>query len=175
MTSRNSTQARRQTLMQERFRTLAYKELPDLERDGAYLLFSKKSTQWSPTGATVLLVDTHRGNCVRFEYVSAFLGNKIAEWLDAAFRDVPAPARLYSDGDRTINQGALVSWGAARGVSVVVHPACLLADAFSALTPSMVEVVQQATRDQTFEIRSQRFERWRTQYNSQLAMPDFRV
>lgn len=161
--------------MQERFRALAYEELRGLDSQGAYLLFSKKLPKWSPTGATVLLVDTYRGNCLCFEYVDAFLGNKVGEWLDAAFRTAPAPTQLYSDGDRTISQEALVAWGAARGVSVVVHPACLLADAFSALTSSMIEVVQQASRDETSDLRSQRFERWRIEYNSRLAMPDFRA
>ncbi|WP_156545948.1 hypothetical protein [Cupriavidus sp. D384] len=175
MTTRKEEKARSRTCKREEYRALAYDELPALDREGAYILLANKLHVWSPTGATVGLVDGNHGTCVRFEYVNSYLGNKVGEWLDDAFRNVSRPCRLYSASDRTVNQGALVAWGAARGVPVTIAPACAWADAVSALVPSMVEVMNEAMMDATPDLRSQRLERWRIEYNSRLELPDFRA
>lgn len=158
--------------MRKEFRATAYEKLQDLECNGSYLLFSKPLSEWSPTGVTVLVLDTHRGTCVRLEELEVPLGSDVGAWLDAIHWNPSGASQIYFDGDRSVHLGALTAWGAARGVSITIGRWCMEADAFLALAPSLVEVVR-ANVNVPADLRKRNFEDWRVQYNGRLSPPRF--
>ncbi|WP_432260831.1 hypothetical protein [Cupriavidus sp. TMH.W2] len=118
-----------------------------------------------------MFIDLHRGTCLSLELLVAPLGSTIGAWLNSA---LPAPgtlSRIYFDGNKTIHQGALVAWGAAHGLPVIIHPGCEATDSVSTLMGSLMNAINGSTSISLDELRNV-LEDWRMRYNAQLGRDD---
>lgn len=145
------------------------KALPDLQQPGSFALFSQRCRLRPAPGVFNVVIDMHRGTCLRIEYGEVSPGTQIGPWLDVVFGTHPAPRRLYFDGDKTVHQGALVTWGAAHGVPIIIHPCCSGTVRVHQMMTSIAGVLT-AGEGESPSALNQRFHEWCQHYNARQSI-----
>lgn len=94
--------------------------LPDLESDGSWQIISERMPADGKSVVLRMLINMHSGKCYSLSLHEFPLDAEVRDTLNECLAREKMK-RLYFDGDSSLHRGALVSWGVARGVSVIIH------------------------------------------------------